>query len=379
MNLPAKNIVLCNPRAGDVMDRLSLLNLAGRAGRLMQDHYGKIYCINMKDWKLGEDVFEDKAEFVQSSVDKTLHENMDLLIKYLEDPEQLVNKSVKSLATSLIMKYLKKLDSQDVVNFLERSKNVNPADIQTIVNRLEGIRDSLKLPRNVILKNRSFDPRFQNELYLALKETEFMALPFPSDQYIRWKMKSIFCLISGYLFRRKSRRWSYYGVLGANWILEKPYKEILDGKIKYSKQKEDETKKEFHNRVIEDLDVDIEKVLKYDYTRGLKCYSDITRFIVEENNEPKKHGCEELPIFLEWGTHHKNTLLLLELGLSRSVAIMINWFIENELNSSGECLAWLEANAGKIKGVMPDIFSKEVERLLENKLKNSQAPDGSDK
>ncbi len=62
VNMPAKNIVLYSPKAGDEMDRLSILNLAGRAGRLLKDYYGKIYCINVNEWKNGEDVFSEKLE-----------------------------------------------------------------------------------------------------------------------------------------------------------------------------------------------------------------------------------------------------------------------------------------------------------------------------
>jgi len=78
VNLPAKNIVLYNPKAGKIMDRLSLLNLAGRAGRLRKDYYGKIYCINMDEWESGDDVFEAKLEDVESSVEQTLAKTLTL-------------------------------------------------------------------------------------------------------------------------------------------------------------------------------------------------------------------------------------------------------------------------------------------------------------
>ena len=377
VNLPAKNIVLCHPKTGHDIARQSLLNLAGRAGRLMKDHYGKIYCIDMADWKvngvIGVDAFEDSPEFVQSSVDRTLNNSMELLVGYLDNPHhQGVNRSIKRLATSLMMKYLKKRNRQDVISFLQRSKNVAFSDIERIVNKIENA-CQLMLPDETILRNRTFDPRFQNNLYIALKGTQYLSLPFPdSDKYFYWKMKKIFFLISMYLFERQSRRWSYLAVLGANWILEKPYREILDGKIEHNHSKENETDKEFHNRIIEDLDVDIERALKYDYARGLKCYSDVVRHIVEEENEPAKYGCEELPVYLEWGTFNKNTLFFMELGLSRSVSILLNKRIGEDLNTQTDCLSWLRSNEKSFEGTMPEIFYKEIVRLLENKKRDNK-------
>ncbi len=372
VNMPAKNVVLCHPKTGHDIARLSLLNLAGRAGRLMKDHYGKIYCIDMAEWKvdgkIGFDAFEDTPEYVQSSVDRTLKNNMELLVGYLVNPyHQGVKRGIKRLATSLMMKYLKKRNREDVVSFLQRSKNILLSDIELVATKIEDA-CQLILPDEIILKNRTFDPRFQNDLYITLKGTEYITLPFPdSDKYFYWKMKKIFFHISTYLFKRQSRRWSYLGVLGANWILEKPYREILDGKIEHNKAKENETEKEFHNRIIEDLDVDIERALKYDYTRGLKCYSDIVKYIADEENEFTKHGCEELPVYLEWGTFNKNTLFFMELGLSRSVSILLNKRIGVDLSTSKDCLSWLRLNEKSFETTMPDIFYKEIVRLLENK------------
>ena len=69
----------------------------------------------------------------------------------------------------------------------------------------------------------------------------------------------------------------------------------------------------------------------------MKCYSDITRFIVSPENGPKKPSCDELPVFLEWGTYHNNTLLLLEIGPTlRMLGIMLNEHIEKELGNITE-------------------------------------------
>ncbi len=375
VNLPAKNIILFNPRAGGHMSRLSLLNLAGRAGRLRKDYYGKIFCINLKEWqtKNSETIFCDKPERVESSAEKILDTNITLLIKYLENLAQPCPQYIASLATSLMMKMIKKPDGSVVSAFLKRS-NVSIEDIQIILKALEQIRLKLSLRSDVILKHKSFDPRLQNELYVALKEIPITTLPFPADknyEYFYPDMIRIFSYIAYYLLRDETHSWKYHGVLASEWIMEVPYRKILDGKINFCWRNDNETNKAFHNRMIEELDNDIEKTLRYDYARALKCYADIIRLILEQKKESWKHSCEELPIYLEYGCHNKNALFLLERGLSRNAAISISQLIKQEFSTSEQCVAWISGNfEDLIKKKVHTIFSKEVERLLERKKKS---------
>ena len=52
VNLPAKHIVIEDPMSGDTpMSRADFLNLAGRAGRLLQEFHGNIWCIRPGEWK----------------------------------------------------------------------------------------------------------------------------------------------------------------------------------------------------------------------------------------------------------------------------------------------------------------------------------------
>lgn len=52
VNLPAKHIIIENPKSGDdPMSRSDFLNLAGRAGRLLKEFHGNIWCIRPSSWK----------------------------------------------------------------------------------------------------------------------------------------------------------------------------------------------------------------------------------------------------------------------------------------------------------------------------------------
>jgi hypothetical protein len=369
-------MVLYNPRAGGHMNRLSLLNLAGRAGRLKQDYYGKIFCLNLKEWQTKnpdpETIFSDKPERVESSAEKTLDTKISLLIKYLENVSQECPGYIKSLATSLLMKMIKQPNGSVVASFLKRC-NVDNEDIQIILKRLETIRTGLSLRKDIILKHKSFDPRIQDELYKALNSMEdFPTLPFPDDKkaakYFYGNVGNVFSYIAYYLLLDGTRKWQYYGVLASKWIEEISYRKLLDNKIDFCWRNFGEEDKEFHNRMIEELDYEIERVLRYDYTRALKCYSDIIQLILEERDELWKRSCQELPIYLEWGSYNKNALLLLEIGLSRNAAIAIGQLIKQEKSTSSECIAWIgEHLEDTIKKELHPFLVKEVERFLEQK------------
>ena len=387
VNLPAKNIVLYDPKAGKALNKLSILNLAGRAGRLMKDYYGKIYCINIDEWENGEDLFDGKLEDIESSVEQTLSKKSNDLIEYLKDssyisPDGKLAEGVKTLATSLLMKQLRCPNVNFLGDLKKRDNTISDDDIQTIEIHIADICSKITLDKSIILKNRSIDPRFQDELYARLKYG-FQALPYPKDDYFYTKILRIFEEISRYIFRNDTtfdRRHEYFALLAQKWILEDSYKNLLDGKI--DKKTEYYTRKKikipshdkFINSVIDELDDDIEQVLRYDYTRGLKCYNDIVEEIKLKTLD-NRQSCKELPIYLEAGTNNKNTLLLLEAGFSRNLAIDVSHEMNVNFDDIQGTIEWIKANKSNLKDKLFPLLYKELEVIVEKteiKKKQSQ-------
>lgn len=371
VNLPAKNMVLYAPKAGKPMNRLSILNLAGRAGRLLKDYYGKIYCINISEWENGEDVFSEKLEKIESTVEKTLSESIEKLIKYLENEnyvpsEGKLSESVKTLATSLLMKQLKYPKTNFVEKLRKRSKNISQDQLDQIKQLLEE-KTKLDLNKQIILKNRSIDPRFQNQLYNEIKDN-FIPLPFPDDPKFYQDILKIFEKISTHINREQNKSYEYYAFLANRWIHDASYKSILEGNISYNVKKRKHVGKKwktFVNKQIDDLDDAIEKKIKYEYTRALKAYLDISEYLIQEKGIEISY-CKELPIFLEAGTCNKNTLFLLEIGLSRNVALKVAKIMDLiKIEDSLQCIEWLSNNKIKMKNRLPELFYAEVQSVLE--------------
>ncbi|MBF4344393.1 ATP-dependent DNA helicase, partial [Vibrio anguillarum] len=72
VNLPAKHIIIENPKSGDNgMTRADFLNLAGRAGRLLNEFHGNVWCIRPEEWE-SPCYTGDKLQTITSSISNIL-------------------------------------------------------------------------------------------------------------------------------------------------------------------------------------------------------------------------------------------------------------------------------------------------------------------
>jgi superfamily II DNA/RNA helicase len=374
VNLPAKNLILYKPRKGRKlpMDSISIRNLIGRAGRLQKDYYGKIYCINVEDWDSGTETFENKPENIESSSTTTLSQNADELIRYLEDASFAPShERVKSMATSLLMKQLMNPTS----DLLSKFKGIPDQEkLDTIRSHLAKIVGSVSsVDKNLMLRNRSIDPRFQFELYELLKDKNARIYPpFPSEANFYFDLRWIFHMIAKYLLRTKDRKYLFYSNLACEWIRGLPYRKVLENRIQWKHKEledldESERKKKI-NEIIEDLDDAIENKLRYDYTRGLKCYSDIISELLSAEAFERPF-CSQLSRYLEAGASDERILFMIGAGLPRNVAIEI---YETFRETGGlpmwttvtNTTEWLRANNEILRNRLDKTLYRDVERVI---------------
>ena len=380
VNLPAKNLVLYNPKAGSPMKSLLIKNLIGRAGRLQKDYYGKIFCINVKDWKAEKDAFEDKPEMIESSSEETLSKHADELIRYLQSTGTMPapSEGVKSLATSLLMKQLRNPLKDFLSDFKGRHPSIRDEDLNSIrVLLLQIANEVSSLDREVILKNRSIDPRFQYKLYLALRGMMNPTLPvYPGEPNFYGNLQTIFSIISRYLLGIENNSFVYFTFLASSWISAKSYKQILDDKIEWERTHYDGTLilndkkdyKTFVNKVIDKLDEELEERIKYDYSRALKCYCDIVGKVLEERHR-SVHYANNLHLYLEAGASSNQVLMLLGVGLSRNTAIQIAHYAKRIGEAiywadTPSVILWLRAHEASLSEFLEPILYEEIKNLL---------------
>ena len=354
------------------MDRMSLRNLMGRAGRLQMDYYGKIYCIDIDEWERNENVLEDKPETIESSSVTTLTEHLKELIQYLSnssyEPE---SKRVKPMATSLLMKQIMTPDSNFLSRFGRLHHDITEETLEKIRLLLaEQINQFTIRDKTPYTKNRSFDPRFQEELYRHLKNTHPHVLPLSPDSSNFYEtLGRIFELVSKFLLRETHRSHVYFTMLANQWVKEVPYKRILDDQIGYSLDKNlsESARKNQINEIIEELNVSLEETIRYHYTRGLKCFSDITRQILNEE-ESSETFCEDLYQYLETGASSDRVRFLIGAGLPRTTAITIveAWGrnLLPEWTRVGDAVLWLREHSSELKDILPEILFHELQKLV---------------
>lgn len=373
VNLPAKNIILNKPKSGlrHKMDNASILNLAGRAGRLAKDYYGNIYCIDTEDWDSGQDAFDGDIEDVESALENTLSNSMESLLAHLDTYAERKEdtRSIETIATSLIIKQIRDPDSNFLQNLKKRCPEMTDNVLFALKNKLQHILDEISsLDKKVILKNRSIDPRLQHALYEYLKAGNNLILPQqPSDSDEFYKsLLNIFSLISKFLLREQNNFYVYFAFIANHWMQQQPYKRLLENKIRYTAEKNNlQITKPFVNKMIDELDETLERDLKFEYSRGLQCYCDLVERILKERNDPRVF-CKDLADYLEAGASDPRIFLLLGIGLSRNSAISLYKYIEENITDISTCIEWIRQNKDLVKSRLHDIQYKEVESLIEN-------------
>ncbi|MGH9922912.1 MAG: helicase-related protein, partial [Nitrososphaerales archaeon] len=388
VNLPARNIVLYKPKSGHIshMDKSSILNLAGRAGRLLKDYYGNIYCIDFDKWQSEKDVFDGEPDIVKSAVEKTLTKDTDLLIEHLREyqPQERGKKSIETIATSLIIRQLRDPTGRFMQNLTERCHTVPPEKMAKISKLLQIIAENINDLKDIVLKNRSLDARLQFNLYKALQQTGTLELPLnPSNSsaepLLYDNLKKIFEYISTYLLpekvapdKKRPRSYLYYAFVAKYWLLQSSYKRILENKISHTSRTQNvPITKTFVNDMIDDLDEILETDIKYEYSRCLQCYCDILAKVMKERGD-KRPFCEELSTYLEAGASDHRIFLLLSAGLSRNSAISIYERIDPNIKDISTCIDWLRSNQVLVRSELHPIMHEEFDAIIGEKSADSR-------
>ena len=371
VNLPAKNIILYKPKTGmqTPMDKFSIKNLAGRAGRLGKDYYGNIYCIDINDWESGSNAFDDELEQLKTSVEKTITLDIDKLIAHLKQYSKPAEgtKNIAAVATSLIVKQIENPGGDFLQRLKKKYSNISDANLDVVKTLLIQISDDVSKLREIIMKNPSIDPRLQFELYNYLRKDGNLVLPpEPDFENFYDDLLKIFNIIQEVLFKDNSAAYTRYAFVANEWISQKPYTRIITNRLNYLKrEKEDILDKKLINREIDDIDDIIENTLKYEYTRALRCYCDIIQYIMTRRSGLAPYSMR-LPDFLETGAYDNRVFLLLGIGLTRNNAISISREMISTIETTREAMTWLKDNKEMIKSKLHPIMYRELEYIFES-------------
>lgn len=358
VNLPAKHIIMEAPTrgVGKPISRQDFLNLAGRAGRLMKEFSGNVWCLCPSRWNEGILEGAQKTQ-IESAMHNVMTQNLVtvekmLLGERLDDEEEQVAVAVASeLYTdfSLRGRLLLNSDYRTIDN--ERSLQA----VQSLVNAVNS-----ELPRDLLRRNSSIFVTRLEALKAYLDDIQNLddylpKSPFASDFYDQLVM--IFGLVSRILDESDNQSYRYYAQLANRWLRGDHLRVIAAQAISYARENRQDHRPV--STIIRELFRDIDENVRYHYSRDLRAYQDVLCHVLESRNElAKAESIRPLHSYLDLGTCEPSVIQLMTLGLSRTTALMLKNQMPPETDNP------LSALQGSDLSSLPGICRREVSRVF---------------
>lgn len=173
VNLPAKNIIIRNPKVGDeLLTGYEFSNLKGRAGRLMKDFVGRALIIDQKKCN-------DANIDLQITAQKSL--NMGYGERYQNERAEIdsvlkLNAESESKSNDLIT-YIRSTCLKYGITALFRLREVGITIDTELLNESFANLNALEVPSSICIVNFYWDPLVLNRLFLSFKDTVWPEVP----------------------------------------------------------------------------------------------------------------------------------------------------------------------------------------------------------
>ena len=366
INLPAKNIVVYKPRYGKTtpINDLDLMNLVGRAGRLMKDFFGNIYCIDSDEWK-GPKLSVERTEYeIESSMEYVIINKRQDIIDNLRTnlKSRGRNDDVEAAVTRFLINEIRRGKIEIVEQLIAQDKSIADG-LTEIYAHVKTIVSEINLPAEIILRNRSIDPRLQNKLYKKLKEIQSPPIPrHPATGTIYADLEKIFPLLNECFNKESREKYNAYHALFANWwVNETTLGQIIENSLDYIKNKEglNELTEKRINTEIEKIFDTANIKMKFELCRDISCYIDILQYVLG-NKLSDVDAIRNISFYIEIGAFKPTTLTLIGKGFTRTVAILISRKLPQNINDFKLCEKYIYKNKENINKYIPHILMKEL-------------------
>jgi len=329
VNLPAKNIIIEKPKKGTRSDmgKADFENLAGRAGRLIKEFHGNVWCVRPSNWN-NDCIGGESLQVITSAFATVFHNGGDVVAKYLTTPLELTE-SERDLAGTVLGKYfseyiLANRNLRDTL-FWDPSQEEKLVSLETQCRAIE-----TALPKEIFTRNSTISPLQLESLrkHFLQHENPRTCLPLLWAQDGAYdRLLNIFKLVWKELGGETNNSYIYHTKLGWDWMMGAPLKQMIARKIERVSA-DDISRRPPADRLvgvsIRKLMHEVETVLRYRYVKWLKAYNDVLHFVLKERDLV---GDEEklipLHLFLECGASDRVSLSLIALGLSRTTALLL--------------------------------------------------------
>ena len=384
VNLPAKNIFIYKPQEGrgNSMSVQSFWNLAGRAGRLSQELVGNIFCIETKKWR--EELYNKEKDYkIKSATEEVISKELEDFTSYLNDFELADFDEIKTYEQTASHFIRKKIT--ETSNPLEKFVNkreisgLDMGDIKQADNLINDISEGLTIPKEILERNSSIDPRKQQKLLNTFEEIyrensddiNDVTPKSPKNRFFYTRLENAFLIIDRILAQAEHDQYKYYTVIANKWISEKTLKEIIKEQVAYNAKKMKSHKKtknkNFVNKIIYQLFSDLNKKITFHYAHFMQCYVDILNYFLKKKDIDIKIN-SSLPLYLEYGVHEKTSINVVSQGTSRGLSIKLTSLFQQRTNLDPEdFFEWISKNKDLVLDILPFSMHEEfVELIIED-------------
>jgi superfamily II DNA/RNA helicase len=363
VNLPAKHIVIENPKSGSTpMHRPDFLNLAGRAGRLLKEFHGNVWCLSPDVWE-EPSYTGDGLQEIQSSMSKIMEDGGTLIHDLMNG--KVDNENRKELAEAGLGRLFhesQESSTAEIVKKYESSNNsIELSKTLRIVESLE-----INLAPHILDTHRALRPDHLQALYNRFMEeidVSELVLISPYEKGGKSRMdKAIELICEAFDWQLSELQRLWYGGLAHKWITGVPISQLIRDRV-IRVRKEDPMAKA--SPIIRTVLSVIEKKVRFSLVKYFSAYEDILHQAMIDRRHPER-AIKIAPYhtFLEFGSCDKVNLSLMALGFSRFTALRLkgrlNWADSSEPEDYLEIL--VKQDISKLG--LPKMCQHEIEDIL---------------
>ncbi|BBE79470.1 MULTISPECIES: DEAD/DEAH box helicase [Phytobacter] len=376
VNLPAKHIILDNPYSGSgPMTRADFLNLSGRAGRLLQEFHGNVWCLRPNDWD--EKVYTgDKLQVIHTAMSNVMLDGGEIICNTIDglitDP---LEKELADIAFAKLFHELKRDELQSEY-FLRSDKTDDYYEVLDY-NFSKISRMGITVPDELLRLNMGIRPDYIQRLYdyfILLEQLDDYILYSPFKKGGKKRIDIAISIIRDcFSWGISHHQALWISMLAHQWMTGKSLSTLISYEVERGfsleeKLKSDEDvyfKRKKTSSIIRGVLKGLETHVRYNLVRYIKVYQDVLRFVLVLRGENTKASfVENISVYLEFGSCNSIDLNLMSVGLSRSTALLIRKKIKFPQEGTPEDYINLLKGTRLEKITIPSYCVREIQQIL---------------
>lgn len=373
VNMSCRNIFVRGPKKGshNKMGPDDFWNLAGRAGRWGREFQGNVICVDADDphlWEGGEPPRGKKGVHISRTTDRVLND-IEPFMNYLAGenhlPQSEMNREFEHLFSYLAAIFVKK-GTLLTSSYLKKLPEV---DLVRLESAISNALASVTYPPELILRNPGISPLLMQRLLLRFqrdpeKPADRLLLADPSSNDALDSFVRAFSRISSTLSTKlgvTSKHSFVLALLVTNWLRGYSLARLITGRMSNYRER----KLPFTDAaMIRGVMKDVEEIARYQAPRLLSCYNDVLGFHLEVLGRlDLREQVGDIGALLELGLSQGTQVSLMNLGLSRTAAVLLSEFINDDSLDQEGAIEWITQNSDVVEG-LPILVAAEVRERL---------------